>query len=268
MNTQNTCNPIGSPNIGKKIFILLLTLAVMVPLLGRASSAEKENLFDDDHCLSIKNRPLSHFLKTQGTLNSPPQFFPDVKDYVGWAGDNGINFALIDYAGLANKFIKQRTGRSLGTKVNGFILECKLPDGRAKVTVTLLTTKALGFAQSIQALVDNNFDFLNTPAIFGAKAQEVVNGIKPSVGAVFLSTTFSISKPGADLPDFLDVVNTTNYAPAKYSFKSTTFGKCSTNNTKARLVVHQEAFTNHLNEWVYTTGKVEVADKKGGSCAP
>jgi len=37
-------------------------------------------------------------------------------------------------------------------------------------------------------------------------------------------------------------------------------------NTKAHLTVLQEAFTNNLNEWVYTKGIVDVVDKKGKDC--
>lgn len=264
---MNTLEPNEKFNKLRNIAIIFITiLIVILPMLSKASSTKNENLFDDHNCSGVTHRPLSDFLETQGTLNNPPQFFPQVKDYVGWAGDNGVNFALIDYAGLANKYIKANGGPSLGTKVNGFIIECHLPDGRAKVTVTLLTTKALGFAQSIQNLIDNNFDFLNTPTIFGSKAQDVTNEARPSLGPVVFSTTFTILAPGAPLPDFLDVVNTTNYAPAKYSFKSATFEKCSNNKTKAHLTVHQEAFTNNLNEWIYTKGIVEVVDKKGENC--
>lgn len=253
-------------SFGKSILMLTATLAIMLSIPSQASSTEENNSLDDNDCLKVTSRPLSDFLNTQGTLNNPPQFFPEVKDYAGWADVNKINFALIDYAGIANKYIKSETGKSIGTKVNGFVLECKLPNGKTQITVNLLTTKALGFAQSVQNLSDNNFDFLNTPTIFGVKAQDVINGMKPAVGLVFFSTTFSISAPGANLPDFLDVITTTNYSPAKYSFKSTTFGKCSNNETKARLIVDQTALTNSLNEWVYTKEKVDIVDENGGSC--
>lgn len=111
-----------------------------------------------------------------------------------WAGPITIlqiNFALVDYAGLANKYIKNQTGHSIGTKVNDFVMECALPDGRAQVTVNIITTKALGFAQSIKDLAENNFDFLNTPTIFGAKDQEVVTGKKPSWPSSFLHYFFN-----------------------------------------------------------------------------
>jgi hypothetical protein len=149
--------------------------------------------------------------------------------------------------------------------MRGNITQCALRDGRARVTVVLVTTKALGFAQSIEAIINNGFDFLNTPTIFGAKAQDVVNGAKAAVGPVTLVTSFTISSPDAALPDFLDVVNNspTEYAPANLNFRSTTFG-CS-NNSKVRMDVHQMGHTNDQNEWVYSVEVVKV-DIDGGNC--
>ena len=81
-----------------------------------------------------------------------PQYFPPVKDYVGWADAALTTFALVDYAGLANEYIKAQTGHSLGTEVKGYVLECALASGRAQITVALFTTNALGFAQSVAVL--------------------------------------------------------------------------------------------------------------------
>jgi len=243
----------------------------MFPITVKASSLEKSNSqVNYKECIDVSHRPLSHFLDNQGTLNNPPLFFPGVKDYVGWTDNNPqTTFALVDYAGLANKYIKNQTGHSMGTKVSGFIIECALSDGRAQVTVNIIATKALGFAQSIDELVKNNFDFLNTPTIFGAKAQEVIAGKKPSVGPVLFSISFSIPTPGASLPDLIDVINldsNNKYAPVKLNFKSTTFGKCA-NGMKARLEVHQIASTNDLNALIFTKEKVEITDSKGGKCS-
>jgi hypothetical protein len=79
-------------------------------------------------------------------------------------------------------------------------------------------------------------------------------------------TTFSISAPGAALPDFLDVVNNPgNYAPVKLNFTSITFGNCS-NGRKALLHVHQVASTNDQNALVYSIETVEAVDTNGGNC--
>jgi hypothetical protein len=255
----------------KNTFVVAVLLAVLFPILGEAGPIGKAGPLAKDglmveplvfkNCLQVRNRPLSDFLKAQGTLNNPPQFFPPVKDYVGWADVNLITFALVDYAGLANEYIKAQTGHSLGTAVRGYVTECKLADGSAQITVAIFTTNALGFAQSIEDLTHNNFDFLNTPTIFGAKAKDVVNRKDAALGPVALLTTFSIPKPGAPLPDFLDVVNNAaTYAPATVNFMSTTFGKCA-NGKIAHLDVHQVASTNQngqVIEWKYSTESVHV----------
>jgi hypothetical protein len=133
-------------------------------------------LVNAEHCGTV---PLSDFLNAQGTST---QFFPPVPDYVGWSDGAARTFALIDYAGLADEYIKGQTRLSLGTKVTGSIKACAFVGGKAQIRVALSTTQALGFAQSIKALRKNKFDFLNTPTIFGAKAQDVVNGATPAVG--------------------------------------------------------------------------------------
>ena len=42
-------------------------------------------------------------------------------------------FGLVDYAGLAAKFIKAQTGKALGTNVTCLVTEGKLADGSAKI---------------------------------------------------------------------------------------------------------------------------------------
>ncbi len=194
----------------------------------------------------VTMRPLSEFLAAQGTSH---QYFPPVQDYVGWTDQAFTTFALVDYAGLADKWIKSQTGHSLGTRMNGSVLQRELADGKAQITVTLSTSKALGFAQSIQAIVDNEGDFLNTPTIFGAKAQEVVEGTaKAAVGPVTLITTFTISYPGAPLPDLIDVINDPGtYGPVTLSVISTTTGK-SPDGKAAVLYNHQVAYTDSTTD--------------------
>ncbi|MCK7502750.1 MAG: hypothetical protein MZV70_00730 [Desulfobacterales bacterium] len=56
----------------------------------------------------------------------------------------------------------------------------------------------------------------------------MVNDAAAATGPATLVTTFSISAPGADLPDFVDVAvnNPGNYAPVTLNFTSTTIGLC------------------------------------------
>jgi hypothetical protein len=256
-------------SLWKNTIVVAALLAVLFPILGKAGPMgkagplEKAGPLVGKHCLSVKNRPLSDFLNAQGTSST---FFYPVKDYVGWTDSeqSPTIFALVDYAGLANEYITATTGHSLGTEVVGRVVECKLADG-AQITVALFTTNALGFAQSIADI--NQYGFLGAPTIFGAKAQDVVNGAPAAVGPVILLTTFSISAPGAALPDLVDVLvnNPQNYAPVELSFASITFGRCP-NGRKARLDVHEVASTNDQGELIFSIEKVEVVDTHGGNC--
>lgn len=245
---------------------LAALLVVLSPMIGEAGPMEQAAGWIGKDCVHVATRPLADFLDAQGTLNDPPQFFPPVKDYGGWADNPSITFGLVDYAGLANQYITEQTGRSLGTKMNGLVLECTRRDGSAQIVVALLTTRALGFAQSIADLEANGFDFLSTSTIFGAKAQDVVAGEQAAVGPVIVLTTFSISAPGAALPDFLDVVNNpAQYAPVKLSFSSTTFGRCA-DGKRARLDVHQVGATDDENVLVFSREIVRLVDADGGGC--
>ena len=197
-------------------------------------------------------RLISALLKAQGTMAS---FFPPVKDCVGWADGGFTTFALVDYAGLANQYLKGK----LGTQVTGTVVARRLPKGKTQVTVALYTTRALGFAQDIQALSDNDFDFLKTPTIFGNKAQDVDQGALAAVGPASLFTSFTI-KGGikSPPPDFWDVVNNpANYAPVNLTFNSATFGTCK-GNKAGYLSVFQRASTNPSNELIYSEEQVDV----------
>ena len=235
----------------KKTLLITSVAGMLLPGLGVAGA------FKGTDCVSETKRPLSDFLDAQGANSS---FFPPVPDYVGWASGDFVTFALVDYAGLANDWL----GQSLHTQVNGQVRECTLPadaegNVKARVTVKLVTANALGFAQSIADLVDNGFDFANTDTNFGAKAVDVVAGAEAATGPAFLTTTFTVVAPGADLPDFLDVANTAGYAPASLDFRSTTVGR-RPDGKRALLKVEQVAAQGADGAWVYTVEKVEIVD--------
>jgi hypothetical protein len=146
---------------------------------------------------------------------------------VGWADGELITFALADYAGLANDYIKDQR-HTLGTEVRGYVIECELADDKAQITLALLTTKALTFAQSIEDLVENNFDFLNTPTIFGAKAQDVVDeNAKPALATTFFHVTFMNSPLLAPLPDLVQLINDPKKGqlPLEFEFSAIARGK-------------------------------------------
>lgn len=154
-----------------------------------------------------KDRSFADFLAAQGTTSN---FVPPVPDYVGSGDANFVTFALVDYAGLANTWIENETHgtQSLGTRVYGTVKERKRPDGRAEVRVKLEARNALSWAFLFADIDPNDpMPFLNTPLSFGARAQDVVNGVKPGLGKASLDITFiSAAGPGEPLPDLVQLL--------------------------------------------------------------
>jgi hypothetical protein len=232
-------------------------LAVLLPTRGKAGPMGEAGSLVSTTCVQVTTRPLAAFLDAQGTTS---RFFPPVEDMVGWDdGSAGINFGLVDYAGLANAYIEATTGTSLGTAVSGTVTECARADGTAMIAVDLNTENALGFAQSIQDLSDHHFNFLQTPTIFGAKAQDVVTGAAPALGAVQFQTTFVIGHPGDPLPDiriaFQD--NKPDVRPITLDFRSTTVGTLP-DGTGASLRIHQVAATDEVGNLIFTKEIVDI----------
>src|SRR5262249_27682694 len=217
-------------------------LVVLCPGLGIAGPIGEAGSLVSTTCIQVTTRPLADFVEAQGTTS---RFFPPVKDMLGWSDGPFLDFGLVDYAGFANEYIKQRTGTSLGTAVSGTVTECARADGTALISVDLTTENALGFAQSIPALSANHFNFLQTPTTFGAKAQDVVAGAAPALGSVQFHTTFVIQQPGDPLPDiriaFQD--NRPDVRPITLDFTSTTVGT-RPDGTGASLRIHQVGATN------------------------
>ena len=235
----------------KKTLLITSVAGMLLPGLGVAGA------FKGEDCVSETKRPLSDFLTAQGTSGS--SFFPPVPDYVGWASSDFVTFALVDYAGLANKYIEDSGAKSLNTQVTGQVRECALADGTARVTVKLVTANALGFAQSIADLSATipPFDFANTDTKFGAKAVDVAAGAEAAKGTAKLTTTLTIAGPGEPLPDFLDVNFTEDYKPASLDFHSTTIGRLP-DGQRARLIVEQVATQGEDGVWMYSVEDVEI----------
>jgi hypothetical protein len=231
----------------KKSIRVFALIGLMFPLTSQAGMGG---------LMGCYTRPLSDFLEAQGTTSF---FFPPVQDMLAWTDAGFVTFALVDYAGLADKYIYDETGISLGTKVNGRVLECPTDDGRAAISVVINTSKALGFAQSIQAIIENNFNFLDTPTIFGVKAQDVVDdGADPALGPASFHMTFFIAAPNDPLPDIriafqgddAGVVDPT-YRPVTLDFRSTTIGLLA-DGTKARMRIQEVGATDETGVVVFT----------------
>lgn len=234
----------------KKTLAAVVLACFIFPLVGQAGQ------MPDPGCTK---RPLSDFLDAQGTTED---FFPPVRDMLAWTDLNFVNFALVDYAGLVNDYLESvDPAYSLGTEVKGRVLECVGRDGTVTIKVVLSTENALGFAQSVEALIYSGFDFLNTPTIFGAKAQDVLDGAEPSLGHVRLKATFTIENSGDDLPDirimYQEQEQLADHSPATIDLRSTTEGTLP-DGTEATLHIQQVAETNEDGELVFSREIVDI----------
>ena len=164
--------------------------AVAILLLGMmvASGGQKAES-------SVKIRPIKDFLDAQGTLGGPAEL-----QSIGWTDPKTERFALVDYTGFANKWIKEQSSGtiSLGTKTEGKIIERPLHDGRAEVTVLLRTKNALTWVMEPWA-----FDPYADDLVFGYRAQDVVDGADPALGESLLMWVFINKAPGDPLPDLV-----------------------------------------------------------------
>ncbi len=231
------------------------TLIVSLAIIGLfLSSSVNAGPHECDGTLS--KRPLSDFLDAQGTLN-PSGFFPPVPDYSGWASPipgfddceeipEDVNFALVDYAGLANDFL----GNPLRTKVRGSVFECALDDGsgNSEITVKLFTRRALSFAQSVRTLCEKGFDFAVTPTNFGKKTIDVADGAKPALGWATFQVRF-LWETGTPLPDFLELDPYDSNQVQKLKFRSVAFGRCA-DRTPCFLHLVQKAKGGNFTEEV------------------
>ena len=244
----------------KKTTIFAPLLGSLFPLTGQTETQVT--------MINCTSRQISEFLNAQGTQST---FFPPVPDYVGWADGGFITFALVDYAGVADAYVQAQPGGGnwrpwMLDSANSSVMECPLPSGRAEIRVHLSSNNAMGFAQSIDALVASGFDFLNTPTIFGDKVQGVPG--KWAFGSADLNTTFTISGPGQTLPDFFSVINETGkngklrYGPVTLDIRSATQGPAS---DPRCLRVHQVASTSaNGKNLVFST---EIVQIEPGPCS-
>jgi hypothetical protein len=86
---------------------------------------------------------------------------------------------------------------------------------------------------------------------------DVAEGAAAATGPAFLTTTFTIAKPGDPLPNLVDVVvaDPGPYAPSSVDFRSTTIGRVP-NGRRALLQVEQ--IGSYDTDWTWSVEKVEI----------
>ena len=171
------------------------------------TEANSKSQGSDVDLLQAVQRPIEEFVDAQGTycfddgMGGCTLFVPPAENFFGWGDPAKDICAAIDYAGLANEAIVANTGGAvdLGTTTSGSVTERALPDGRAEVHVVLHTKNANTFGQS--ACNDFNTD----PLTFGSRPADVIAGADAALGNSTFHVKFTISEPGAPLPDLLQL---------------------------------------------------------------
>jgi hypothetical protein len=129
---------------------------------------------------------------------------PPDPNFLGW----GTNFAKppvyyagVDYAGLANAYPSENP-----PKFSGNVTERPLPDGRAEVTVLLHTKGAnIWVIQFDLTNPDLQGQIGSNPTLFGHYPKDVAVGAPQALADTNLHVVFTISAPGADLPDLIQL---------------------------------------------------------------
>jgi hypothetical protein len=161
----------------RKKLTVILSLGVLVLAFGGKAVA-------------YENCKLSEFLAAQGkTIGTFFAGFPDITGWVDAVDPNTelpTTFGIGDYAGVWDDLLED-----VDTEVRGRIA-CNDND----VSVVLRTEGLIAFAQSVDDLQANNFDFDATPTIFGEKPADVAAGAEPAIGNSNLAITFTKDPAG------------------------------------------------------------------------
>jgi hypothetical protein len=155
-------------------------------------------------------RPLDDFISQQGTFSWPDPpgilFLPPDPNFLGWGTNfakTPVYYAGVDYAGIANAYPSVNM-----PQFSGNVTERPLPDGSAEVTVLLQTKGAnIWVIQFDLSNPDLQGQIGSNPTLFGNYPKDVAHGAPQALADSNLHVVFTISAPGAPLPDLLQLVN-------------------------------------------------------------
>jgi len=140
-------------------------------------------------------RSVEEFVAAQGTYAST--YWSPVGNHFPWSSPD--YFALIDYAGVANRWLIANGGRDLGTTITGTVTERPLKDGSAEISVVLHTKNAMTLVSFPG--VWRILPVEDRPLYMGATVQGIMAGAEPALAECQLQARFTIVAPGAPLPD-------------------------------------------------------------------
>lgn len=181
------------------VAFILMMIGLLALLIAPVALAEEQS-----PAAVTTRRPIEEFVAAQGTFcfddgaGGCILFEPPLQNFLGQSDPARDLAGAVDYAGIANQYIIDNGGTSLGTTFSGTVVEKPLADGRADVRVNLHTKNALTW-------VGDGVDF-SGPLLFGYKVLDVMAGEDAAVCNSTFRVRFINTAPGAPMPDLLQLV--------------------------------------------------------------
>jgi hypothetical protein len=205
--------------------------------------------------------PISAFVAQQGhdAFFTYPTGVPDSQGWSNSIFDPGATPAdptrliLVDYAGLAARWLKQNHGIDLHTTVTGFVTETPLgSSGLMEVSLNLEATNALTWVANGNGINANaQGAVLNLPLELGYRADELVGHPErhPALSNVHMQETW-VENIGANLPDLARLnEDYATFAPPGFSFERINFQSWGTGTLRDATTVGTPGNTAIVSTW-------------------
>ena len=205
--------------------------------------------------------PISAFLAQQGhdAFFTYPTGVPDEQGWNNSTFDPGATptdpdrLILVDYAGVAAKWLNQNYGINLHTTVTGFVTETPVgSSGLMEVSLDLEATNALTWVANVDGIDANQKGSVPTmPLELGYRADELVGHPerRPALSDVHLQETW-VEQVGADLPDLARLnEDFAKFAPPGFSYERFDFQSWGTGTLRDATTVGTPGDTAIASTW-------------------
>jgi hypothetical protein len=218
--------------------------------------------FEDRLCpSSTVVLPISAFVAQQGhdAFFTFPTGVPDEQGWTNSTFDPGSTpsdpnrLLLVDYAGVAAKWLNQNYGINLHTTVTGFVTETPLgSSGLMEVSLDLEATNALTWVANSNGINANDKGaVLTLPVELGYRADELVGHPErhPGLSNVHMQETW-VEKVGAALPDLARLnEDFATFAPPGFSYERFNFQSWGVGTLRAATTVGTPGNAAIVSTW-------------------
>jgi hypothetical protein len=173
----------------RKTKAIVLAMVVMVSVLALALMPSAASAPENKTTV----RPIEDFIEAQGTYWGPGY-------QIIWWNNDMNKVALIDYAGLINWYIGEKSGGEIssGIEFSGSVTERPLADGRTLVHVKLHVTNAIVWI----------FDLTGGGVVFGNSPPQILNGAEIALAKILFEVKYTTNNaPGEPLHDLTELMD-------------------------------------------------------------